>query len=51
MRIKDASLAARVDPATFDWWRVTKPVTTGYEDEIGTRDFSGRSVSRASSTC
>jgi len=43
-RIKDPSLADRVDPGALEWSRTTMPVTAAYGDEIGRLDLSGTVV-------
>lgn len=43
-RIKDPSLADRLDAAALEWWRVTMPVTSAYGDEIERLDLSGTTV-------
>jgi adenosylhomocysteinase len=44
MRIKDPSLADRVDEAEQSWWRVTRPVLTRLGESISGLDLHGRSV-------
>lgn len=44
MRIKDPSLAERVDAAEQAWWRVTKPVLTSLATSAETLDLSGKRV-------
>ncbi len=44
-RIKDPSLADRIDPAALEWSRVTMPVTTAYGEAIGRLDLSGSVIS------
>ena len=43
-RIKDPTLAGRIDPGAVEWSRVIMPVTAGYGDEIGRLDLSGSTV-------
>ena len=44
MRIKDPSLADRVDAAEQSWWRVTRPVLTRLGELVAGQDLRGRSV-------
>ncbi len=44
MRVKDVSLADRVDAAEQSWWRVTRPVLTRLGETVSVLDLSNRSV-------
>jgi len=44
VRIKDPSLAERVDAAEQSWWRVTRPVLTSLATSVETLDLSGKRV-------
>lgn len=44
MRIKDPSLAERVDAAEQSWWRVTRPVLTSLAASVATLDLAGKRV-------
>jgi adenosylhomocysteinase len=44
MRIKDPSLADRIDEAERSWWRVTRPVLTRLGESVSGLDLEGTSV-------
>ena len=44
MRIKDPSLAARVDEAEQSWWQVTRPVLTALAASVASLDLTGKRV-------
>lgn len=44
MRIRDPSLAGRVDAAEQSWWRVTRPVLTALAESVEKLDLAGKRV-------
>jgi len=44
MRIKDPSLAERIDAAEQSWWRVTRPVLSQLAESVATLDLAGTRV-------